>query len=157
MARSGLTELARLLKARKKSIYTTIGEAGVSQIKQNFDNETDPYNDQKWAGLSDVTEARRKGDGDYKILQDTANAKNAISYKTAPNMLVFGLPKSYRYMETHQFGAKKGQYGVMRNGLPIPWGDIPQRRFMGLNTKARKILLGEYEDMIKDIINEVAK
>ena len=37
------------------------------------------------------------------------------------------------YAGTHQFGAKKGQYGSTSRGQPIPWGDIPAREFLGLS------------------------
>jgi hypothetical protein len=34
------------------------------------------------------------------------------------------------YSTTMQYGAKKGQFGTMSNGQPIPWGDIPPRKMI---------------------------
>ena len=127
MAQSGLTKLARLLERRKKSIHKVLGIAGVAEIRKNFDKETDPNTGQKWAALSPVTLDRRRG-STAKILQDTGALRNAVGYVPYAEGLVFGLPRSYRYGETHQFGATKGQYGMMGNGTPIPTGDVPQRR-----------------------------
>lgn len=36
------------------------------------------------------------------------------------------------YAGTHQFGAAKGSFGTTESGRPIPWGDIPERPFLGL-------------------------
>lgn len=35
------------------------------------------------------------------------------------------------YSAVHQYGAKRGSFGRTRRGAPIPWGDIPARRFLG--------------------------
>jgi phage gpG-like protein len=76
--------------------------------------------------------------------------------------LLVGSPMEYA--STHQFGAKMGEFGRyyqlsrlkygekdfrryagMRQGHPIPWGDIPARPFLGVSLSDRETILGIVE------------
>lgn len=151
---SGFSELAKEIGKNVKSLQSVIAIAGVQELKRNFDKKKDPDTGEPWAKLSDITLARRRGKT-AKILIDTGALRRSIGYKFSPGGVIFGLPESYKYGETHQFGASKGQYGVMSNGQPIPWGDIPARPFMGFDAEARKIISGQANKSLKEIIAKV--
>ena len=49
------------------------------------------------------------------------------------------------YAATQQYGAKKGAFGSVKTSLPnrsfdvpIPWGDIPARPFLGVSSEAER-------------------
>ena len=53
-----------------------------------------------------------------------------------------GIGSPMVYAGTFHFGAKSGEFGfgvyASRNGsFPIPWGDIPARRFLGMSQAGR--------------------
>lgn len=56
---------------------------------------------------------------------------DSLHYSVYANALEFG--SSSAQSAVMHFGAKKGAFGTMANGLPIPWGDIPARPFIGLS------------------------
>lgn len=68
---------------------------------------------------------KRIGIGETKALSSTINS---IIYDDG---LEVGSPMVYA--PTFHFGAKKGQFGRAKNGSPLPWGDIPSRKFVGLS------------------------
>jgi phage gpG-like protein len=49
------------------------------------------------------------------------------------------------YAPTHQFGARQGQYGRYatrrRTSIPIPWGDVPARPFLGVSAEDERVIL----------------
>ena len=58
-----------------------------------------------------------------------------------------GIGSPMIYAGTFNFGAKSGEFGfgmfASRNGsFPIPWGNIPARRFLGLS-EADKVNVAE--------------
>jgi len=85
-----------------------------------------------WARLRPSTISRRRK-GSSKPLMDTGRLRNSITYSVRGNVLELGT--NVRYASTHQFGARKGQYGrgkykTRRGSFPIPWGDITARPFL---------------------------
>lgn len=112
------------------TVMDAVGQVIQSGTQQRFVDQKDPEG-RPWAPLSPVTLARRRGGGmGAQILRDTGRLMNSISYRTAGNTVtVFS---NVIYAGTHQFGAKKGAY---RARPPIPWGDVPQRRFLGASAE----------------------
>lgn len=112
------------------TVMDAVGQIYLSGAQQRFVDQRDPQG-QPWQALSPVTLARRRKAGrGAQILRDTGVLMNSLSYKTAGNTVTV-FTADIR-AGTHQYGAKKGQYGRSKRG-PIPWGDIPARPFLGLN------------------------
>jgi phage virion morphogenesis protein len=85
---------------------------------------------QPWAKLSPVTISKKKNNIE-KILQESGELRDSLHFSVYQNVLEFGTNKVYG--ATHQFGARRGDLGVTKRGDPIPWGDIPERPFIGLS------------------------
>jgi len=103
-------------------------------VMRNFQTEGARLG-KKWESLSVVTLARRRkggGSGSPRILQDNGNLRAGIS-PFSDGARIASVSTDFIGARTLQYGAKKGQYGNMRNGNPIPWGRIPARPFMALN------------------------
>lgn len=116
------------LRARAQDMLPAMEEIGAAvrtHIDLNFRAESDPHG-KPWEPLSAVT-TRRRGSS-AKILRDDVILANSITYQANKESVEIGT--SVIYSGTHQFGAKKGQYGRTKRGAPIPWGDIPARPFM---------------------------
>ncbi len=105
---------------------------------ETFDKEQDPTTGTPWKALSEVTRKRRGRDGPK--LQVARNLINSILPDWDSTTAVVGT--NVPYATTHQFGAKKGEFGRFsiiktRQAVPIPWGDIPARPFLGVSTEDR--------------------
>ena len=104
-----------------------IGEELLSNWKLHWKEEEDPYG-HKWEKLSPVTLARRKGDR-AQILRDTGRLLGSYNVKALHDSVMIGT--NVVYATTHQFGAKKGQFGFgKKRKIPIPFGDIPARKML---------------------------
>ena len=121
-----------------KPVMAIISQDMETRKDLNFRSAKDP-NGKKWALLSvDSTlknavlglDGGRKGD---KPLNDTGWLKASLTIDSTNKSAKIGT--NLKYAPTHQFGAKKGVYGRTKKGSPIPWGDIPQRRMVGINKK----------------------
>ena len=86
-----------------------------------------------WADLSDVTKARREKAGHWPgpILQVKGQLAASIESGYGKDFAQAGSNKVYAPVMF--FGAEKGAFGKNKRGGPIPWGDIPARRMLGLN------------------------
>lgn len=57
-----------------------------------------------------------------------------------------------------QFGARKGEFGRTKRGTPIPWGDIPARRYLPvtqdgqLDETARSLILDALRAYLDDTV-----
>ena len=133
-------------------VYGEIGEDVTLRVKQRFGSGTDPDGN-PWAPNSDTVLRRllhsKKGSftktgalsakGEQTLagkrpLVDSGSLRDTIYFETDGDGVTVG--SGLKYAGVHQFGARKGQFGVSRRGLPIPWGDIPARRFMPLTADA---------------------
>ena len=110
----------------------------VDHTKRSFQSEAAP-DGTPWAELSEVTRGRRLGkianadrrqSAPVPILQDNRDLIMSILPDWDRTTAVVGT--NLKYATTHQFGAEKGSFGTTRRGIPIPWGDIPARPFLGL-------------------------
>ena len=62
-----------------------------------------------------------------KVLTESGDLGRCITVRATRDSVEIGSTRIYA--GTHQFGARRGQYGADRAGRPIPWGDIPARPF----------------------------
>lgn len=126
-AQALLAELARRTGDTRPTL-DAIGQILVSNTQRRFVEQRGPGGI-PWRPLSPVTLARRRGGGaGAQILRDTGRLANSISYRVDGNGMTVGT--NVNYAGTHQYGARKGQFGV-RRGHPIPWGDVPARPMFG--------------------------
>lgn len=110
-----------------------VGQILVSSTQLRFMNQAGP-DGSPWAQLSAVTlSRRRKGGRGAQILRDTGRLMNSVTSKITDNEVQIGT--NVIYAGTHQFGAKKGDYGKTKRNGPIPWGNIPARPFLGYNNE----------------------
>ena len=154
--RSGLDYLRGLVKRGQnlQPLLKEIGEDQAEATKRRFASATDPDGN-AWAPNSAVTLANysalfaRKKDGSLtkRSEQKLAGKKpgtgetrmlaTTINYQPRGDDAVsIGSPMVYA--STFHYGAKSGEFGfgvyATRNGsFPIPWGDIPARRFLGVS------------------------
>jgi len=110
-----------------------------------FTEQADPSTGAPWAPLSETTKKRRKGQAPFAILQDKGILAAAIGSQHTSDEAIVGVANPAAiYAVTHQFGARRGQYGsaagaytfdgdeIRPRAIPIPWGDIPARPFLGI-------------------------
>ena len=86
-----------------------------------------------WAELSATTKQRRQKRGTWpgQVLQVSGTLSHSITSAHGADFALAG--SNIIYAATHQFGARRGQFGSTKRGAPIPWGDIPARPFLGLS------------------------
>lgn len=133
---------------------TALGNAIANSLltvtEDNFDAQGRPA----WAGLSTVTLARRKAG---KILHQTGHLRRSISTQVSNDDIIIGT--NVVYAPTHQFGAKRGQFGKTSRGGSIPWGKIPARPFLPidkngyLQTEAESAIYEDVDYFYKRIFN----
>jgi phage virion morphogenesis protein len=116
--------------ANLRPILTSIGEAMVESTKLRFTDSEAPDGG-KWKPISPVTAILRKQNKGGQPLLDTNHLRGSLTYAVGVKDVVIGT--NVKYAGTHQFGAKKGQYGRTRRGSPIPWGNVPARPFFGMS------------------------
>ncbi|MNG43650.1 Phage virion morphogenesis family protein [compost metagenome] len=107
-----------------KDLTSAMAVTLLTVVEDNFDAQGRPT----WAGLSPVTEARRKSG---KILSQSGQLRNSIQPDS--NDHEASVSTSDPKAATHQFGVKQGQYGRSSRGGPLPWGNIPARGFMPMD------------------------
>jgi phage virion morphogenesis protein len=122
--------LANLIATGRNMTPVTRALAGVlADIPERaFASQADPATGTPWAPLTPRTIARRGSA--QPILQVSGILAGSIHPDYGPDYARVGTADVKA--PTHQFGAKKGQYGSTRRGRPIPWGDIPARPFFGV-------------------------
>ncbi|MCY1444758.1 Phage virion morphogenesis family protein [compost metagenome] len=62
------------------------------------------------------------------------------------NALEFGSNRIYAAV--HQFGALQGAFGTSARGVPLPWGDIPARPWLGMTDTDREAALDIVQDYL---------
>ena len=123
--------LNRLLAAGRDMtpFMRDIGEHLLNTTRERFVDQQAP-DGTPWAPLSETTK-RRKRRNIGKILTECGILRGNLAYEAGPTSVLVGSPSIYA--GTHQFGADKGMFGSTAGGLPIPWGDITARPFLGLS------------------------
>ncbi|MCX8016390.1 MAG: phage virion morphogenesis protein [Rhodocyclaceae bacterium] len=116
-----------------------------------FETERDPAG-RPWQPLSPVTLARKKGRGG--ILYQTGDLRGSITSRAGRDFAEVGAGGNVPYAATHQFGAKKGQFGQGKRGGKIPWGDIPARPFLPVTADGK--LYGDKSVILEIIRKHIA-
>lgn len=133
--------LARLAQRTRDLTPAMRAVAGVlhDAAERAFETERDPATGTPWAELAAATQQRpvrssgtkaQRRRGARPILHDSGQLVGSISSDYGVDFAVAGTDK--KYGRTHQFGARRGAYGTTRRGIPIPWGDVPARPFLGV-------------------------
>jgi phage virion morphogenesis protein len=110
-------------------------------MEQAFEEERDPATGEPWADLSPLTIKAREKTGNWpgKILQRSGQLAASLSASHGSDFAAAGT--NLAYATTHQDGAKKGAFGTMSNGSPIPWADIPARPFAGVSEETMETIV----------------
>lgn len=153
-----------------KPAMEIIGETVTASVLRNFEVGGRP----KWAKLSPVTRAIRKKKGKWpgQILRQSG-ALSKIVYQASNTKMV--VSANEEYAATQHFGAKKGEFGAVtvvqhvrehmrkhksgksykvkahsrtRRNVPVPWGDIPARRFMLVQKEDKQEITSALEKYI---------
>lgn len=127
-------------------VLARIGEYLVGTTKERFRTERDPSG-APWAPLSEAMRRRKRKNRD-RILTLEGYLGSQISWRASRDELLVGSDRVYA--GTHQFGAKKGQYGKTSRGSPIPWGDIPARPLLGLSDDDERVVLDMMSSHVAD-------
>ena len=69
--------------------------------------------------------------GKRPLIGESKRLSTEINYLADANSVAVG--SGLEQSAVMQFGAKKGEFGCTKRGVPIPWGDIPARPFLGLS------------------------
>lgn len=125
-----------------KPLMEDIAAIMLDAVEENFAQEGRP----DWVDLTDNTKEKRKN-WPGKILQDSGALAGSITPRSTNDEAVVGT--NYITAATHQFGAKEGEYGQTKTGRPIPFGDIPARRFLSLGEDD----IQEIDDTIGDYLD----
>lgn len=146
--------LSRAALQRTDEVALAVAQEIQALVDLCFKAETDPWG-RKWAALTDTTMDRRRGSS-AQILSDTGVLRGSVFAGPEGTGAVVGTEDIRA--GTHQFGAKKGAYGTMKSGAPIPWGDIPARPFMPLDPQGNLDLPVDWVESISGVIDDwVAK
>lgn len=117
--------------------FQDIGEYLIVATRRRFAEGKAP-DGTPWAPNSPAT-LKRKRDP-RPLIGETRRLGREFSYRAGNAMIEFG--SSLEYSAVQQIGARKGQFGRTSRGAPIPWGDIPERPYIGLSEADRLALLG---------------
>jgi len=111
-------------------VFNALGLLMVGDVQDRMERGVDPRG-QKWAPLRPSTKAirLRRGWGLTPLIRTgSGQLFQSWSHRAAPDELVVG--SSRIYAGTMHFGARKGAFGSMSNGSPIPWGNVPARNLL---------------------------
>ena len=148
-----------------------IGLYMLGSIEKNFEEEGRPI---RWVPLSPITIARRrKGKSPYgiRILSDTGNLKNSVSFKVKEDGSSVSIGTNVKYAPTHQFGSNIPKHvslkkrskalKMLRAGktkkatkMISPFFRVPKRPFLMFQEEdveaIRQIIVTNLQDAIKE-------
>ena len=153
-AREGLERLRRAGHDMTPAMRD-IAAALEDSVLESFDREQAP-DGTPWPDLAESTKARRARRGTWpgQVLQvDGARGGlvGSISSDYDSMNAVAGTNKVYGAV--HQFGATEGEFGTTGAGMPIPFGDIPARPFLGVSEDAREDILDAINDHFRRAVS----
>ena len=137
----------RLLKSGQDSqpLLASVGEIVLNSTRARFADEEDPDGN-PWEPLKASTRARKTKNTDRILTASGLLGGSSINIRAGRRQVEIG--SSRLYAATHQFGAKKGQFGSTQRGAPIPWGDIPARPFLGLSAQDKEDIEATISDYL---------
>jgi phage virion morphogenesis protein len=127
-----------------RPVFADIGEYLLKSHDDRFDDQESP-DGTPWAPLSDWYRESKKQNAD-KILVLDGYLRGLNRYQVDQDSLEFGTDRIYGAV--HQFGASRGEFGATRYGVPIPWGDIPARPWLGFSLEDEKNILDILSDYL---------
>ena len=132
--------LSRLLLTdrKRRSMLDQLGQQAVEQTQYRFIEQKSP------TGVPWQKSKRAKSNPAKPTLIDSGALLNSIEYVISGDGFEVG--SNLVYAATMNFGAKAGRFGAMKNGAPIPFGDIPARPFLGVSA--------EHKVKIADVVNK---
>ncbi len=126
---SGVSRLlSRILlsDAKRQAMLHEVGKESVREIQSHFLAQKTPE------GVPWKKSKRAIENPTRPTLMDTMKLFDSIVYSVSGGQVSAGTNDIRA--GTLNFGARKGQYGAMSNGTPIPWGNIPARKFIGVSS-----------------------
>lgn len=129
-----VVETFDVLDKRVKS-KTPLFQIGVEMVKstvKHFENESGP-DGSGWMPSWRV----RMGGG--QTLSDKGTLKASLDNDVRGNSVIVGT--NLKKARTLQYGAARGKYGRTKYGVPVPWGNIPARPFLGISNDDRKLIM----------------
>ncbi len=141
--------LNRLLQGAEnpRPAFLDIGERLVESTKQRFDTSSSP-DGVAWAPNSEATLKRKKGT--KPLIGETRTLSGEINYSYDDLVLEVGSPTEYAAVQ--QLGAKKGEFGKTKLDMPIPFGDIPARQFLGVSTEDETMMVDVVGDYLRSLV-----
>jgi len=134
-----LLQASNDLSPAMRSVSRVLADAA----ERAFQSQSDPATGKKWDPLKPSTIRRREKKGHWpgSILQLSGILAGSIQSEYGRDYAMAGT--NVPYATTHQFGAKKGQFGVFslvrtRQEVQIPWGDITARPFLGIGADDKR-------------------
>lgn len=128
----GMRVLERLAALMNDTTPLTrqVSEALRQSTEKGIAAEVDPATGRAWAPLAASTLRRRAKTGQGSGHQTDALFRSLnVGCSRESAWIGSTLPQAV----TQQFGARRGAFGRLPNGRPLPWGDIPARPFLGLS------------------------
>lgn len=135
---------------RTEELTLAVAQHLRTEVDLCFREQRDPWGN-AWEELTAVTLGRRRGTR-AQILSDTGVLRNSIAAMAEGKSATIGTADIRA--GTHQFGAAQGAYGTMKNGSPIPWGDIPPRPFMPLDPNGDLDLPEDWKEDVEAVIRQ---
>lgn len=126
---------ARLKLGNMTPVYAEIGEYMIGQTRDRFARGVGP-DGVAWAPKSQATLDRYRRLGYGALTRPLIGPGRALSRQiqkiVSSNGVVIG--SSLIYSRVMQEGAARGAFGTDSRGRPLPWGRIPARVWLGLNS-----------------------
>ncbi len=107
-------------------VMNDIGEPWAESHQQRIEKSMGAPDGTAWAAKSPFTRSK-----DPRPLYNTGDMVSRIHHIYGPDFV--SVVATGLQVRTLHFGAAKGAFGQTKTGLPIPFGDIPARPFMGLS------------------------
>jgi phage virion morphogenesis protein len=131
-----------------RDLLDVIGAEVESQTRHRIQNEKTAPDGTKWPAWSPAYAATRHAGN--SLLQGRGDLLDSIQYQLDDDSVEVG--SNLDYARVMQKGARKGEFGSMSNGSPIPWGDIPARPYLGLSAANEKLLMRVIESWIAEVL-----
>lgn len=122
---------------------TLMGMLG--QTKGNFKQRAGK-NDQVVGGRRLSAKGAKRAGGKKPLIGESKALSSTIHVKPTADSLEIGSNMIYSRVQQH--GAGKGAFGNMKNGAPIPWGDIPARPYLGFSADDKTVI----EEILEDYL-----
>ena len=153
-ARKALREAAARLDDMPP-VYNEIGEYLLEQRRARFRSGTDPEG-KPWTPKRQSTMDRYKRLGYGTLNRPLIGPSKALSRQiqriVSRDGVVIG--SSLAYARTMQEGAAKGAFGSDARGNPLPWGNIPARRWLDLSDEEELEIVAIADEHLEGLLEQ---